>query len=255
MERRAPRIDFDPGALGVVTRWGVVDGVVLRPGDRLLPGRPGDRVRLIAPRGRGRPMLAVRHHGRLLALPGRVPASPARWREVGTVAGVERELEHGAPRLGRVHVRFALHPRHPDADLAGARRAFRDGEYSGPELHGLCVRAVVAADRYAVDIGLAVGATAASADDLAVGLGGGVLRFRLLDEAMGQVIAGPWPSKQVDMTAASPAGIRSRADSPVNLRADGRTRRATVQPHRGRGHRDVADRQVLLPFVGDSASA
>ncbi len=179
---RPPRIELRPDGQAVVTRWGQVDGLTLRPGDRLLPGpAQGDRV-LLQPRGLGRPMLAERRAGRLYALPGRVPVGEERWTVVMGVIGIERDLERGGPGLD---------------GLIGLRGsgAERPAVLSAAEVEGLCLRLLIEA-RTGPGIPLALGVDAAQARELLEGARGAVLRFPLdrPSRGQGQLIAGPWPA-------------------------------------------------------------
>jgi len=80
--------------IAVVTRWGAAAGLLFQPGDRLLLGPVWeDQLLILQPRGYGSIMLGRRENGRLLAEPGRVPASPVRWSPAGGVVAVERSLE------------------------------------------------------------------------------------------------------------------------------------------------------------------
>jgi hypothetical protein len=90
-----PRLALDPTGGAVVLRHGMVAGLSLLPGDRLLLGPPSSvGTILLVPRGRGRPMLGHIVGGGLVAEPGCVPCSVRRWSVAGVVTRVERRLEH-----------------------------------------------------------------------------------------------------------------------------------------------------------------
>jgi hypothetical protein len=198
-----PRIRVDHATTAVVTQWGEVGGFVLRPGDRLLLG--GDRRGLVMlmPRGFGNPMLGRVTARGLVAEPGGVPASHARWSVLGGVQAVERSLERGAGLAsGRwaVVVRVVGGPTEVLAlgELAGAGR-------TAAEVDALLRRALVAARRDRVDIHVGLAGDLDTATQLADAAGANQIRIGLSAasglscpadaapaEPAGRVIIGPW---------------------------------------------------------------
>lgn len=211
-----PRIELEADGTARVVRWGMVEGTVLRPGDRLHPGAGRGRLLLLAPHGRGRPMLGLRSGNRLLALPGRVPASPARWQVLSSVQLVERELERGAPRDGTWTVALRFEALRPDAALDEALRSFQDGVLDARALDALCLRASLAPRRLGVAVAVVATQDPTLAAQVIADTPVGCLRFELGGEQApaGQVIAGPWAgSADAAQGGAQPRAVASRPSS------------------------------------------
>lgn len=107
MPPQIPHFHLHPNkSVATVTHWGVADGLLFTPGDRLLLGELPHNDRddsqglvVLRPRGFGAVMLGRRIGGHLLGEPGGVPASPLRWECVGSVIAVERPLTRAAGSL------------------------------------------------------------------------------------------------------------------------------------------------------------
>ncbi len=244
-EIRVPRIELSADGIARVTRWGMLDALVLRAGDRLVAGSSSSEgLLLLVPRGRGRPMLGTRQRGRILALPGHVPVSDARWRVDGSVVAIERQLERGAPSIGSLQVVHAFHPLRPDADLDAARRAFSDGPRDARQLDADCLRATLAPRRYGVALTIAAAPTAARAAALLSQADIGTLIFVPQAASQGQVIQGPWTGS--DTVAASTLAPSQGQAAATLLAPAARGRRVAA------ARTPRPDRQVLLPFRTDS---
>ena len=102
MFARAPKISKLRGGRVFVERWGKIGDFIMRAGDSFVLGsEKPDSLLLLIPVGRGRPMLGRRIEGRLMAEPSLVPASPLRWKVLGTILAVERDLERTTMEPGR----------------------------------------------------------------------------------------------------------------------------------------------------------
>lgn len=191
---QVPHFDVRADGAVYVVRWGRVLGTMLRPGDRLVPGPVDAGVVVLVPRGRGRPMLALREGRRLLALPGMVPVSPERWAVAFGLLAVERDLERGAPDERPLVVVSRVQ----GVDAAPAQQDRIHGLLGPRELDGLCIRASVAPRRSGQQVALAAAPSAAQARSLLEGTPVGRLRFVLEPPtavaSSGQVITGPWGS-------------------------------------------------------------
>lgn len=196
-----PALQVQRDGCVLVVQWGEVGGQVLRPGDRLrvTEGGTGGYL-LLLPRGMGRPMIGRITRQGLVAEPGEVPASPQRWRPVGHIRCVERDLERATGATGPREVVVRLHPsgnggRRGTAEDAGSR--FVGGRMSGPELDGLCLRAATGLDTFGVEVSIGAAPDVESATRLAEQAPPGCLCISL-DEPepvkAGTVIAGPWLS-------------------------------------------------------------
>ncbi|MCK6505899.1 hypothetical protein L6R53_21350 [Myxococcota bacterium] len=189
---QVPHLQLSPDGAVHVVRWGRVLGTLLRPGDLLVPGPTDARVVVLTPRGRGRPMLAVREGRRLLALPGMVPVSPERWSVASGVLAVERDLERGAPDDAPMHV--ASRVRGTGAGAPSMDQAH--GWLEPREIDGLCIRGSVAPRRSGQQVSIAAAPTPHQALSLLDGTPAGRLRFALAApvevSSRGQVIPGPW---------------------------------------------------------------
>ncbi|MEL6343849.1 MAG: hypothetical protein AAFV53_12000 [Myxococcota bacterium] len=88
-----PQLHIHHPNQATITRWGVVDGLVFRPGDRLLLGPvPQNHLILLQPRGWGAPMFGRLRAGQIIAEPGGVIASPLRWFVAGGLRVIERRM-------------------------------------------------------------------------------------------------------------------------------------------------------------------
>lgn len=86
------------GRCARVLHWGVVNGLILTPGDELVLGAHRDgELLVLAPRGYGAPMLGRSIAGALLGEPGGVHASPKRWQSMGAVISIDRPLPTAPP--------------------------------------------------------------------------------------------------------------------------------------------------------------
>ena len=227
-----PRLDHRPDGGVTVVRWGALGELLLRPGDLLIrgPATPSGLL-LLLPRGRGRPMVGVREHGRLLALPGRVPASDARWIVGGAVHALERGLERGGPGFGTWQVAFRFEATRADPHLAAAGEELREGLVSARELEALCLRASLLPQRHGLRVAIAAAADLDTARRLVGDCPVDRLRLSLAQAGCtgaGQVIAGPWPG------SAAPPTLTAKHPGPPAREAKG---------------------QVLLPFAADTAGA
>ena len=102
MSIRAPRIGFDRTGRLSVERWGKVGNRIIRAGDQFVLGVETENSLLVLiPNGHGRPMLGRRIKGQIFAEPSLVPASPLRWRVMGAVIAIERDLERSVMDGGR----------------------------------------------------------------------------------------------------------------------------------------------------------
>ncbi|MCB9777796.1 MAG: hypothetical protein H6742_04470 [Alphaproteobacteria bacterium] len=242
---KVPRLELDGDGVRVV-RWGELDGCVLRPGDRLRLSADGAGPVLLAPRGRGRPMLAERQGSRLLALPARVPVGMVRWRAVGVVQAVERYLERGAPG-GRFHVAVRLEPLHADADVLGAAASLPSGLVDGAQLDALCLRATLAPRRFGVAVAVAAADSAQRAAALLPDTAAEHLCFTLPTCApLATVLVGPWPASSA--AGDDLQGPTAPAPAPTVWASAAGTR----QDRRASRRAPAADPQVLLPFADDT---
>lgn len=184
-----PALRLDPEGSVVVSRWGRVGGFTLRAGDRLvLEG--GARVRQLAvlvPGGAGWPMLGRQLEGRLVAEPGAVPATRARWRVLGGLVSVERPIGRciADPGAWWVALRSA-EPGYP-AVLGAPQRL------DGPGLDALC--AALAPRAGAVALGAALDPQRALQLAAGAPLGAAWLDAErpVAEPALAEVIDGPWP--------------------------------------------------------------
>ncbi len=204
-----PRLDKTADSTIVVTRWGRIDGVLLRVGDRLVLGPPvGDSLMVLLPRGYGRPMLGRRGPNGLVAEPSGVPVSSQRWRVAGAVTAVERDLERGGVGAGECHVACRVEG-HDIATLARARSLFNDGALSERDLIHLCSRAAVAPEELNIRVAISAAADPAAAEALLVEVPAGAIRLALPVQRSevqthGMVVPGPWqpplPSSPAQLT-------------------------------------------------------
>lgn len=222
-----PRIEINPDGAVVVVRWGTVLGQVLRPGDRVVPGDRTCRVVVLTPRGRGRPMLALREGRRLLALPGLVPASPDRWQVACGVAAVERDLERGAPGPQVLEVAVRVRTGKVGVDLAAVPPALLGGRLDAGQLEGLCIRAAIAPRQHGLQVALAAAPDAEQARSLLGDTPAGCLRFTLnvhdAAQLQGHVIAGPWPGSATTAQAARQKTPPSHQQVQLPFRVDTRS--------------------------------
>ena len=81
----------------VITKWGIVDTLLLRPDDVLVLGEPeeGDLL-LLQPTGWGRLMLGRAFGNTLISEPFGRPVSSKRWQIAGAVKAIQRPLELAA---------------------------------------------------------------------------------------------------------------------------------------------------------------
>jgi len=187
-------------AVAVVMRWGRCGELLLRAADRLGLGPPlaGDLL-VLAPRGFGRPMLGRRTRAGLVAEPGGVPASSARWAVVGGVRFIERDLERSVAAAGPWSVVVRIEPMSgvDGAALAQARSRLHGGRLSGAQLDALCLRAALAPDTLGVRVAVAAAPDPAHAAELLSGTPAGSIRFDISEvaEHAGEatLVAGPWP--------------------------------------------------------------
>lgn len=227
--RAIPGFELSNGQSLQVRRWGRIAGCTLRHGDRLhIDQGVAEGLVALVPRGLGRPMLGRVTRSGLRAEPGDVPASALRWQVLGRVARVERALERGGPEAGAWQVAVRITPiEGRDASPDAAREALRGGKLGAGEVEALLLRAVMAGQRWGVDVSVGLARTAARADALAQHSPPGTVSFVLDPEALvaeaaaqpGQLIEGPW---------APPGAARGRGvDRPntmqVPLFADSRT--------------------------------
>ena len=197
---RVPRLRVLQSDRAVVTDWGEVGDVVLRPGDELVldPTHQGDLL-LLLPRGWGSPMLGRRSRGRLIAEPGGVPASPARWAIAGGVSVIERDLERAVHQGCGWHVSVLLRP-HPEtslAEIAAAQARFTGGCLDADDLDALCLDAALAPDLFGMAVSIGAGSTPEEAALLAEQVAPGrialsVHHLRRPAGRSGTVIVGPW---------------------------------------------------------------
>lgn len=86
-----PQIKLTHHHTAIIIRWGVVGGLIFRPGDRLILGPVDDgQLVLLKPQGRGSIMFGRVHDHKLFAEPGMALASPIRWRVLDGVQILER---------------------------------------------------------------------------------------------------------------------------------------------------------------------
>jgi hypothetical protein len=204
-ELAVPRLEQHPAGDAVVTRWGEIDGFLFRPGDRLLLGEAleGGLVVLL-PRGWGHPMLGRRTRKGLVAEPGGVPASEARWRVAGGLSCVERPVERVAGSKGAWWVSARIEEIGPPGAVGGveeARQVFLGGRMEGAELDAFCLQAALAPERFGVRVAVGAAADAERAAELVFETPTGMMRVDPASgpsrEARGQrVLVGPWPSVQ-----------------------------------------------------------
>lgn len=185
-----PRLDYRTDGQVVVTRWGHIGSLVLRPGDRLLPGPADGPVVLLRARGLGRPMLAVRDGRRLLALPGLVPVSMERWVVDMGIDGVEREQERGGPGTDGHYL--------ASVDATGTGGQVSASPLSATAIEGECMKAAIASRR-GRGRALAIAPRPEAAQRLLSGAVAGTIRISLLgavpSQAAGVVIVGPWSAR------------------------------------------------------------
>jgi hypothetical protein len=194
-----PALQLQRDGSVMVVKWGEIGGQVLRPGDRLRlsEGGEGDYL-LLSPQGLGRPMIGRLSPQGLVAEPGAVPASPQRWRPVGHIRCVERDLERATGATGPRVVVVRLHPSGNMGRRGGPEDAvtrFVGGEMSGPELDSLCLRAATGLDSFGVEVSIGAGPDLATAARLAELAPPGALCISLDEPApvkAGTVITGPW---------------------------------------------------------------
>ncbi len=200
---RSPR---SADVLAVVTRWGRIGPVELRPADRLVVRPEGDAppgtLLLLVPRGRGNPMVGRRQRGELVAEPGSVPTAAERWRAAGRLAAVERDLERAVVPPGRWWLATGAEVRAGEAAELDAvlRERFRAARRDG----SLPAGSGIAATREAA---LALAATAPA----------GSVRYEVRAPELPpvrRVLPGPWP--------ASAAPARRRGGVQLSLFGDSR---------------------------------
>lgn len=227
--RAIPGFELSDGQSLQVRRWGRIAGCTLRYGDRLHvdPGVVEGLVALV-PRGFGRPMLGRVTRSGLRAEPGDVPASALRWQVLGRIARVERALERGGPEAGAWQVAVHISPQEPaGSGLEAAQEALRGGRLGAGEIEALLLRAVMAGERWGVDVSVGLARTAARAEALAQQGQAGTVSFELSAEALaaeaaarpGQLIEGPW----APAGAAQGRGLPQEGTMQVPLFADSRT--------------------------------
>jgi hypothetical protein len=255
-----PRIHVEAPATATVTAWGQVAGLVLRPGDRLVLGGARDGLVLLVPRGYGRPMLGRVTPRGLVAEPGGVPASAARWSVAGGVVAIERSLERGAGLpAGSWFVRLCVQGGGTSllalSDMENVARSAEDAE-------ALLRRALLAARRDGLEVQVGIAQDGETASWLAESATTGHARIALVAPKSsqsltpaGRVIAGPWagPSHPRQTAPASrllpPRAPAPRAPAPrQGPRGSGRPL-AAFQPSAGPmgGSRAIHDAWDLEP--------
>ena len=115
------------GACVQVRAPGEIHGLSLLPGDLLLvdPGAKDGELVVVAPRGRGRPMLALQTAQGAMALPSGVRCTPSRWQVLGRVVLHQRPQPQVMDRVLAFPARAqALLPLSPGS-LGGAALVLR----------------------------------------------------------------------------------------------------------------------------------
>ena len=110
-----------------VRAQGEIEGLSLLPGDLLLldPGAKDGELVVVAPRGRGRPMLALQTAQGAMALPSGVRCTPSRWQVLGRVVLHQRPRPLAMDKVLAFPVRAqALLPLSPGS-LSGAALVLR----------------------------------------------------------------------------------------------------------------------------------
>ncbi len=195
-----PALRLDAHGAPVVTRWGRIGAFTFRAGDRLRlgPVRPG-LLALLLPAGFGWPMLGRCTERGLIAEPGAVPASSARWSAVAGLVGVERALDRCVVAPGRWWVAVAS----ADAALVAAVGGPLQ-ELDGDEVDALCGDLGSMGDR----LRLGIGATAAVATGLVAQAPDGVAWVdaeRPVQSApLAELVEGPWPRVSAAGAGAAP---------------------------------------------------
>lgn len=219
---RVPRLRVLQPDRAVVTDWGEVGEVVLRPGDELVLDNThqGDLL-LLVPRGWGSPMLGRRARGRLIAEPGGVPASPARWAVAGGVSVIERDLERAVHQGSGWQVAVLLRPT-PDSTLAqieAAQARFVGGCLDAVELDALCLDAALAPELFGMEVSVGAASTPDAAALLAERAGPGrvalsIDHLRKPQTGAGTVIEGPWLQARSRMGPEAPPAQVARVAAP-----------------------------------------
>lgn len=197
---RVPRLRVLQPNRAVVTDWGEVGSLLLRAGDDLVlqDSRPGDLL-LLLPRGWGNPMLGRQERGRLIAEPGGVPASPARWSIAGGVVAIERDLERAVAQGQGWHVAVVIRPQPTSTleQIQAAQARYQGGRMDAEALDALCLDAALAPEVCGVSVAIGAGVTPDQAEALAEDAAPGRVRLavqhlRAPQDASGTVIVGPW---------------------------------------------------------------
>lgn len=197
---QVPRIRQESATSARVTQWGHVGAFVLRAGDRLVLAEPTPgALLLLVPRGWGNPMLGRQRGATLIAEPGGVPASAARWQVAGRIVAIERDLERAVVGGGRWAVSVVFHPTRAATvgQLRDAELRFQGGWMDGAQLDAFCLQAALAADDLGVEISVGAAEGFDVADSLAALASPGTVRIEPFEaeqpeRAQGQLIRGPW---------------------------------------------------------------
>ncbi len=177
---QVPRIRQESATSARVTQWGHVGAFVLRAGDRLVLAEPTPgALLLLVPRGWGNPMLGRQRGATLIAEPGGVPASAARWQVAGRIVAIERDLERAVVGGGRWAVSVVFHPTRAATvgQLRDAELRFQGGWMDGAQLDAFCLQAALAADDLGVEISVGAAEDFEAADSLAALASPGTVRI------------------------------------------------------------------------------
>ncbi|MFM2248010.1 MAG: hypothetical protein RL071_4085 [Pseudomonadota bacterium] len=195
-----PAIRLDAHGAPVVTRWGRVGAFTFRAGDRLRlgPVRPG-QLALLLPGGFGWPMLGRCTERGLIAEPGAVPASSARWSAVGGLVGVERALDRCVVDPGRWWVAAGGE----DAALVEAIGGPLQ-ELDGDEVDALCGDLGRMGGRLRLGIAASPALAAALAAEASDGAAWLDAERPVQAAPLAELVEGPWPRLSAVGLAAAP---------------------------------------------------
>jgi hypothetical protein len=210
---QVPALRIDAEGSVLVSRWGRVGGFTLRAGDRLVleGGARPRQLAVLVPGGAGWPMLGRQLEGRLVAEPGAVPATRARWRVLGGLVAVERRIDRCIADPGNWWVVVRGIEGAPSGGVQPGQRVDAAG------FDALC--ATLESRMGQVALGAALDLPRAQQLAAAAPLGAAWLDAErpVAAQALGDLIDGPWPL--MAPSRARVAGRGAAAQLPLFARA------------------------------------